>query len=159
MQPIVAHSRFPPPPVSLRRARRSDYDFAAALYLESTRELLVRLGRWNQRRVVARFRRAFRPEQAVVIRAHGHDIGWMQVSQNGRAYHVQQLHLLARFRNRGIGRRLLETLMRRAAGQRKPVALNVIHGNPARALYERLGFRLLGTTDEKLHMRWEPPRR
>ena len=148
-----------PPAVLLRRARRGDYEFAAALYLQSTRPLLIALGRWNQRQVVARFRRAFRPEHGYVIRSHGADIGWMQVTENGRRYHVQQLHLVERFRNRGIGRRLLQHLMNRARDRRKFVALNVIQGNRAAGLYQRLGFRTMRTSEGKLHMRWVPAAR
>jgi hypothetical protein len=40
----------------------------------------------------------------------------------------------------------------------RPVALNVIRGNPALSLYRRLGFRVVGGDAEKLHMRWEAER-
>src|SRR5689334_1681751 len=43
--------------VSLRPSRPEDYNFALELYLESTRKLLIELGRWDESRVVARFKK------------------------------------------------------------------------------------------------------
>src|SRR5579859_3235481 len=63
---------------SLRPARQEDYDFAAKLYLDSTRPLLTALGRWDEGRVVKRFGAAFKIDQVRVIQFDGADIGWMQ---------------------------------------------------------------------------------
>ena len=51
------------------------------------------------------------------------------------------LAVVASERGRGIGRRLMEALLDdpRLAGVRR-LSLSVEHDNPARALYERLGF-------------------
>ena len=143
------------PEISLRPAQPGDYDFAAALYFESTKRLLTALGRWQERRVVARFRRAFKPEQTQVICSGGTDIGWMQVSQTTDGFHLHQLHIVDRFRNRGIGTRLINALLDRARALGQPVALNVIRGNPAFSLYRRLGFRVVGEDEEKIRMRWQ----
>lgn len=43
----------------------------------------------------------------------------------------------------------------REAGAR-PVWLQVLKVNPARALYERLGFRVVGQSDTHWHMLREP---
>jgi ribosomal protein S18 acetylase RimI-like enzyme len=146
------------PEISLRPAKPGDYDFAAALYFESTKRLLTKLGRWQERRVVARFRRAFKPEQTQVICSGGSDIGWMQVSQSTDGFHLHQLHIVDRFRNRGIGTSLIRALLDRAQAMGRPVALNVIRGNPAISLYRRLGFRVVGEDEEKFQMRWQAAR-
>jgi ribosomal protein S18 acetylase RimI-like enzyme len=143
------------PEISLRPAQPGDYDFAAALYLDSTKKLLTALGRWQERRVVARFRRGFKPEQAQVICSGGTDIGWMQVSRSADGFHLRQLHIVDRFRNCGIGTTLIRALLDRAQATGQPVSLNVIRGNPAISLYRRLGFRVVGEDEEKLRMRWQ----
>src|SRR5262249_29153751 len=61
----------PLPKISLRPARKDDYDFAAGLYLDSMKTLLTPLGQWDEDRVAARFRRVFKPEHAKVIRLKG----------------------------------------------------------------------------------------
>jgi ribosomal protein S18 acetylase RimI-like enzyme len=141
--------------ICLRPSRPEDYDFALDLYLESTKRLLIELGRWNEGRVVARFKQGFKLDQVRVIRAGGVDIGWMQTSNSADGLHLDQLHIVYRFRNRGIGTRLIQTLQKRARSAGKPVGLNVIRGNQAIALYRRLDFRIVGEDDEKLKMRWD----
>jgi ribosomal protein S18 acetylase RimI-like enzyme len=141
--------------ISIHAASPRDYDFALGLYLDGTQRLLTALGRWDEAAVVARFEKSFKPEQAQVIRSDGADIGWMQVSESTNGFHLHQLHLVDSFRNRGIGTRLIEALLDRARGTGRPVALNVIRGNPAIALYCRLGFRVVSEDKELLQMRWE----
>jgi ribosomal protein S18 acetylase RimI-like enzyme len=143
--------------IDLRPAKLGDYEFALALYLESTGRHLAALGRWDKARAIGRFRQAFKPQHAQVIRCDGHDIGWLQISESADGFHLQQLHIVARFRNRGIGTRLIEALLDRARTQGRPVVLNVVRGNPAISLYHRLGFRTVGRDEEKLRMRWKVP--
>ena len=142
------------PEASLHPARDEDFEFAIALYLESTKPLLIALGRWDAERIRARFADDFKSERAQVIRADGRDIGWMQVSENGEGLHLDQLHLVEEFRNLGIGTRLIQELLERGRRSGKWVGLNVIRGNPAIRLYQRLGFELIGEDDDKLQMRW-----
>jgi GNAT superfamily N-acetyltransferase len=142
------------PHPSLRQARPEDFAFALALYLESTKPLLIALGHWDEERVRARFAEDFTPERAQVLHADGRDIGWIQISDNGEGLHLDQLHLIESYRNRGIGTRLIEALLDRGRRGGKWVGLNVIRGNPAIRLYQRLGFALTGEDDDKLQMRW-----
>jgi ribosomal protein S18 acetylase RimI-like enzyme len=140
----------------LRPARLMDRDFAAALYFDSMRKLLAPLGKWDEDRVTRRFRRCFRVEQSQII-CRGHiDIGWIQVSETSDHFHLHQIHIVERFRNRGIGGELITALLRRAQAVARPVVLNVVRGNPAMSLYARLGFRPVRADAEKVLMRWEP---
>jgi ribosomal protein S18 acetylase RimI-like enzyme len=145
--------------ISLRPARPEDYRFAAELYLDSTRRLLTALGMWHEARVVARFRQAYKMQQAQVIRLGDTEIGWMQVSESADRLHLHQLHIVAHFRNRRIGTRLIQALLDRARDTGRPVVLNVMRGNRALSLYRQLGFRVVGGDAEKLHMRWDAERR
>jgi ribosomal protein S18 acetylase RimI-like enzyme len=142
------------PELTLRPARMGDYDFALALYLESVKPLLLALGRWDEERILSRFAEGFKLEQIKVLRRAGGDIGWMQVSENEEEMHLDQLHLVEGARNQKIGTHLIRKLQDRARAADKPLALNVIQGNPAKALYERLGFRSDGGDEEKIRMLW-----
>jgi ribosomal protein S18 acetylase RimI-like enzyme len=143
------------PGLALHGARAGDYSFALGLYLESVQPLLTVLGRWDEQRVLARFCEAFKPEQIKVLRQAGADIGWMQVSDAGEELHLDQLHLVPSARNQKIGTRLIRMLQEQARAAGKPLALNVIRGNRAKALYERLGFAVVGADDEKVRMLWD----
>jgi ribosomal protein S18 acetylase RimI-like enzyme len=140
-----------------RPARHEDYAFALALYLESTKPLLTALGTWDEARVLRRFAEGFHLQDVTILSSAGVDIGWMQVSQRGgKCLHLDQLHLIERVRNAGLGSRFIRELQERASATAKRVELNVMRGNPAQALYERLGFRVVGGDETRLHMRWNP---
>jgi ribosomal protein S18 acetylase RimI-like enzyme len=147
------------PDVRLRLPKPRDYSFALALYLDGAETHLTKIGRWDRRRLTAQFRRGYRSSQARILCAEGKDIGWMQVAELAGRLHLRQLHLLAPFRGNGIGTKLIREVLTRGAALRKPVTLDVLHGNPARSLYLRLGFKQTGQDADKIQMIWRPPPR
>ena len=69
------------------------------------------------------------------------------------AYHVYELDVAASHRGRGIGGLLLERAEQSARAEGHPcLTLTTKVTNPARRLYERHGFRVVGT---KLDAEWE----
>ena len=145
----------PPEGITLRPARPSDFAFAEALYLSSTRPLLTALGAWEEEAARARLRAAFDRHTPLIICADGKDVGWVQVSARPGAMHLHQIHLSDAYRNRGIGSRLIGDIMRAARKAGLPVTLNVIRGNPAVELYKRLDFVIVNRGSELLQMRWD----
>ena len=142
----------------LRPARPPDYFFAVTLYLDGAKRHLSKIGRWDRRRLTTRFRRGYKQAQVQVICVEDRRIGWMQVAELVGRLHLHQLHLSADFRRRGIGTQLIKDLLRRADLIGKPVTLEVMHGNPARRLYLRLGFESTGKDPDKEQMIWRAPR-
>jgi ribosomal protein S18 acetylase RimI-like enzyme len=149
----------PAPAVTLRPAKPGDYFFALDLYLDGAKRHLSKIGRWDHRRMTERFRRGYRQSQTRVIKAGPRDIGWMQIAEQVGRLHLRQLHLISAARGKGVGTRLIQDLFRRAVALGKPVTLEVMHGNPAKRLYERLGFKRSGRDADKIHMIWRPPGR
>ena len=144
--------------IRLRPAKSRDYLFALALHLNSAKRYLSKIGRWDRRRIVSRFRRGYKQAQARVICVEGKAIGWIQVAELVGRLHLRQLHLVPGHRGKGIGARLIKELFRRGDALGKPVTLEVLHGNPARSLYLRLGFRQTGQDADKIHMIRRPRR-
>jgi ribosomal protein S18 acetylase RimI-like enzyme len=142
----------------LRPARPPDYSFALALYLDGARRHLSKIGRWDAPRLRARFRNGYKQAQTRIICVGEKAIGWMQVVEHVGRLYLRQLHLIRPYRGKGIGTRLIKELLRRAEAEGKPVTLDVMHGNPARRLYVRLGFRQTGQDADKAQMIWRPPR-
>jgi ribosomal protein S18 acetylase RimI-like enzyme len=80
----------------------------------------------------------------------------MLVDESEREFVLVDLALLPEHRKFGIGTRLLNDLLRRAVEARKPIRLHVLKSNPARRLYERLGFSLVKEESMYLEMIFEP---
>jgi ribosomal protein S18 acetylase RimI-like enzyme len=144
----------------LRPALTIDVAFALELYLSGAALHLSALGPVDKESLRARFDQSYCQDRSSIICLSGEDIGWMQVLDAEDRIYIEQLHLLAPYRNRGVGRTLIADIFSRALASNRPVELSVIRGNPAIRLYGRLGFRLIAEEPEKLRMRWEngPPR-
>jgi ribosomal protein S18 acetylase RimI-like enzyme len=141
--------------VDLRPARKSDYDYAQRLYVETMRPLLTRLDAWDENDVIAKFRGHYNLDDVSIIMVNGRDAGFLQVEENADGITLAQIHIEAPYRSRGIGSRLIRDLLSESRAKSKPVSLSVVKHNPAQVLYERLGFQIAGQDETKLHMRYE----
>jgi ribosomal protein S18 acetylase RimI-like enzyme len=141
-------------PFDLRPSCEADYAYAERLYVETMKPLLSRLEAWDEDDVLAKFRSSYRLEQVRIITVDGRDVGFLQVDEDDSEISLAQIHIEAPYRSRGIGTALIEDLLSAARVGSKPVSLSVVKHNPAQALYERLGFRVVGGDDVKFHMRW-----
>jgi ribosomal protein S18 acetylase RimI-like enzyme len=84
----------------------------------------------------------------------GEAIGRRLAARTGEGMHLVDIALLSTHRNRGIGSRLIAQLMDdcRAAGN--VLTLQVLCGNPALHLYQRLGFRETRADPMYIQMAW-----
>jgi GNAT superfamily N-acetyltransferase len=106
----------------------------------------------QQRNYEARFPSA---ENAVIL-VDNQPIGRLLVDRSAEALELIDIALLAEWRNQGIGTLLVQALTREAESKGKSVALEVYRANPARRLYERLGFSQTGEESLYIQMRWSP---
>jgi ribosomal protein S18 acetylase RimI-like enzyme len=90
----------------------------------------------------------------VIFRQRG--AGRLYVHRGGREIHIVDLALLHKFRNRGIGTKLMRAVMTEAEGTGLPVTLHVENTSPARRFYCRLGFEPVARGDTHALMRWTP---
>jgi GNAT superfamily N-acetyltransferase len=79
------------------------------------------------------------------------------VAQDGHCLTVLDISLIAQLREHGIGTDCLRRVQQRAAAARLDVELQVVPGNPAQHLYERLGFRSVGDSGVRQAMVWNRP--
>lgn len=92
-----------------------------------------------------------------IICAEGHDVGVLQVTEReGLVWDLERILLLPGWQKRGLGQAVLEELLADADAQGAEVHLTVFSFNPARRLYERLGFEVTGGSEERLLMRRAP---
>ena len=63
------------------------------------------------------------------------------------------------FQGRGLGTAIVRDLLRECGERQLPARLHVFPHNPARRLYQRLGFREVGSDSASIVMRWDPPGR
>jgi ribosomal protein S18 acetylase RimI-like enzyme len=139
--------------VAMRRARDDDKEYAWRLYLETIKPYAMEFLEWDDAEQEARFQAYWNPEQTEIILLGGFPVGWMQAEEDNGEVVLQQLYIEPRHQGRGIGSQVLRLLIDRVSD--RPIRLGVLKGNPARRLYERFGFAVVGETAIKFIMRRE----
>jgi ribosomal protein S18 acetylase RimI-like enzyme len=143
-----------PLPFELRPATRSDLGFCWPIYRDSMKPLTEAVGPWNEAQQQKLIEAAVADAGTSILRQHEDDVGWLQVEETRHIVHLQQLFLMPATRNRGLGTSFLTWMKERAERKRKDLTLEVMTNNPARRLYERLGFKVVTTANDKMTMRY-----
>lgn len=90
---------------------------------------------------------------ADVLLRDGEPIGLLKVQRAPGVWEIVQMQIGSRYQGKGIGRLVLQELLAAADLVRVEVRLGVLKPNPARRLYERLGFVVVGGDAEEYFMR------
>lgn len=69
---------------------------------------------------------------------------------------IMDIALLAAYRGHGVGGAILRHLQEAGHRENRALTIHVESFNPARRLYDRLGFRTVGSTEVYLLMEWLP---
>lgn len=132
--------------LSSRPAVATDEPFLLELYASTRAEELSILN-WSEPQKEAFIkmqfeaqRRCYPPADHQIIFLQKRPVGRMLIKRSEDAFQIIDISLLPEARNTGIGAHLISKLLKEAAAVGKPVKLHVMAGNPARRLYERLGF-------------------
>ncbi|HYG57713.1 MAG TPA: GNAT family N-acetyltransferase [Symbiobacteriaceae bacterium] len=91
-----------------------------------------------------------------VILCDGCPVGQLLVNRAEQEIRLVDIALLPEYRGKGLGFALVRELQAEAAEAATPIRLQVDKGNPARALYERLGFAVTGENELTCVMAWHP---
>jgi ribosomal protein S18 acetylase RimI-like enzyme len=103
------------------------------------------------------YRQHYYDAEFQIIELDGRPIGRIYVHRSPKYICLMDIALLREYRGRGIGGGLTSELLRQAQADGKIVSLHVEHMNPARHLYERLGFQLVEDKGIYWKMEWSPP--
>jgi ribosomal protein S18 acetylase RimI-like enzyme len=136
--------------IEFRPLRDSDLEFLFALYA-STREEELAPVPWSAEQKHAFLRQQFQAQHSWyqqqysdstfdVVLVNGVDAGRLYVQRAERELRIIDIALMPAYRRRGIGARLLADVITEAEAADKCVSIHVEAFNPARRLYERLGF-------------------
>ena len=138
--------------ISYRPATETDSDFLWNLHRVGFQEYVDAIWGWDDADQERRFRENFDPAGRQVIQVQGQDAGVLWVEEKADHVYIDYVAILPRFRNQGIGAQVVQEIIAAAAAKGQPVALQVLRGNPARRLYERLGFVVTEETAEHFRM-------
>jgi ribosomal protein S18 acetylase RimI-like enzyme len=140
--------------VELRPANPDDYNFVFRVHCAAMRPSVEQIYGWDEDWQARYFLEHFHPAERQIIRYCGTDVGYISIEEQETSFFLTSIAILPAHQGRGIGTILIRKLQQKARTKGVPVTLQVLKGNPARALYERLGFKVTGETDTHYLMRW-----
>jgi ribosomal protein S18 acetylase RimI-like enzyme len=143
--------------ISLRPVTDDDYEYLYALNEQTMREYAEQTyGPWNETVVRGIFAERWRPESIRIVVIDGQDGGMLEVIPGETSVQLANIRVAPEHQGKGIGTRLISEVLRDAHGRGLPVTLRVLKVNPARHLYERLGFVVVGETEPHYLMEARP---
>ena len=137
--------------LTLEPVTPEDNDFLLDLYADTRADELAAVP-WSEEQKRAFLRQQFEAQDRdyrgrhprasfLVVKCDGRRAGRLTVSRLDSEVRIVDIVLAPGFRGRGIGTALLGDVITTASEHGLPVTLHVERWNPARRLYERLGFR------------------
>jgi ribosomal protein S18 acetylase RimI-like enzyme len=152
--------------IRLRPKSEADRSFLAALYA-STRTQELAMVPWSDEQKQAFLQWQFDAQTThydthyegadfLIVELDGAPIGRLYADRRPEDIEIIDIALLPQFRGAGLGTRLLRDVLGEAEAGGKSVKIYVEHFNPARHLYDRLGFQHVDTNGVYHVMKWMP---
>lgn len=152
------------PPITLRPAQPDDEAFLFDLYASTRREemaawglddvMLAQMIKMQYAGQQGTYRARFPEADHHIILRGERPVGRLLVDRTGARMVLVDVALAPEARGAGIGTGLVRALQAEAAEKDLPLRLKVVLTNPARRLYERLGFVALGDDGVYEQMEW-----
>jgi predicted N-acetyltransferase YhbS len=142
--------------IRLRPSADGDYDFLWWLHGATMRTYVDAIWGWDESLQRHYFQEHFDPACTEVIEREGEAVGCISVERREECLCLGLIEIAPDFQGQGMGTDLIRDLQDEARGRGVPLKLRVLQGNPARRLYERLGFVAAGETETHITMSWQP---
>ncbi len=94
----------------------------------------------------------YRLDCAHIVQYENKDVGLLKVVKEGDVWDLVQVQIDPSFQGKGIGCYLISDVLAHAHKHKVGVKLSVFKQNPAKKLYDRLGFEIVDETDTTYEM-------
>lgn len=142
--------------VALRPATKGDFDFLWRLHRATMKPYVEETWGWDEEWQRQHFADHFDAERLHVVEKGGERIGRFAVERGDEGLFIASIEIAPAHQRAGIGTALIGRVLRKADAAALPVTLRVLKANPARRLYERLGFARTAETETHFIMKRAP---
>jgi ribosomal protein S18 acetylase RimI-like enzyme len=144
------------PGLQTRPAAANDQSFVWAVHKQAFQPYVAQVWGWGEARLRALFEEEYDQAQTEIVLYQGERVGYLRLEDHGDWLFLDSIAIAPDYQGRGLGTALVRRILHQAAGRGLPVRLHVLRVNPARTLYERLGFRLTGGDADRCFMEAGP---
>lgn len=143
----------------LRRATSSDSEELFRIHGQAMgRYLTEAYPDWSEAADREHHEKWMQDGRAQVILVGDRIAGSYEVVRHEDALWLRRIELDPQLHRSGLGTEIVRDLQQEASQQGLRLILDVFAHNPARRLYERLGFTEIGREGSSIKMEWQPPR-
>lgn len=128
--------------LSFRPATSEDKPFVDAMQRRTMTPYVEKTWASAEERAAYFVRTAFDAAATRIVLWDGVPAARVSILRDERGMLLDNLHVLPEFQSKGIGAAIIRRVFDEARREGLLVHLSVLKANPARALYERLGFRV-----------------
>jgi RimJ/RimL family protein N-acetyltransferase len=140
--------------VRLRAATEADRDFFFSVRRDGLREYAEAHWPWDEEAQRRQADLEFDELPVQIIELDGTAVGYLCVLHEPDHDFLDEIVLVPSAQRRGIGTTLVRAAMKEARCRNVPLRLSVLVNNPARRLYERLGFGVSSVEHSRVRMEW-----
>ena len=138
-----------------RPAVPEDLPFLRRCFLGAMRDsITASRGHWDESRELAQFDAQLVIQGTKVLVRSSSDVGFIMLVEDPDTIQIHTLCISPEFQGRGFGTEAVHTVLARAHSAGCNVVLFVLKSNGrAEALYQRLGFSVVGDSEHHRHLR------
>ncbi|MDR6762037.1 ribosomal protein S18 acetylase RimI-like enzyme [Flavobacterium sp. 2755] len=126
-----------------RKALETDIEYLLQLRKETMSEHLINSGIIsNDEDQLLRINYLF--DQAKIVMLNNQNVGLLKLDEKENRIEIVQIQIDPKFQKKGLGQQIIEEVIKNALAEKKELVLSVLKANPAKELYERLGFKIIG---------------
>lgn len=139
----------------LRGITADDKDFIYEVKKLSIFEYVDKIWGWDEEYQIKDFENDFDNYIFKIIVVDEKDVGFIQIDESIDSINIIEIHIIPEYQGKGIGSSILKNIIERANNISKIVKIGCFKDNiRARNLYERLGFKVVKTTDTHYMMEY-----
>jgi ribosomal protein S18 acetylase RimI-like enzyme len=141
--------------IEMGQATADDINFLWHVFRVSMEDYITQTrGEWNEQREEAQFRNQLDWLTTQVVHANNLAVGFIMAPIKDGARWIHTICIVPEHQRKGIGTEVLRRVISQAKEQKMSLYLSVLKVNPARRLYERLGFRVIEETTHHFKMKF-----
>lgn len=140
---------------SFRACTLNDFDFLFELKKQNFKGYVDKIWGWNDEEQKQRLKKDLEEhlahKQIILIDNKLAGVYVIHTTEKGDLF-INEISILKEYQNKGIGRKILEEQLKENQSKGIRTILQVFKDNPAKSLYEKLGFKVYGETETHYQM-------
>jgi ribosomal protein S18 acetylase RimI-like enzyme len=138
--------------LAFRPASEGDISFLYDLHVATMKKYIDQTWGWDDAFQDLLFKKNYVPAEFQVITFDDADIGMLSIEERDEEIFLRTIKIHPDYQNKGIGTAIISKIIADGTLKMKPIGLRVLKVNPAKRLYDRLGFLTIQETSTHYSM-------